>query len=178
MGHCQPAAGQVACEKQDRSRLLFMACAVRQLDRRDPLHPCILVDVTSRSADSSMPRSLGRLMRTAVDLNSIDSPSSKPHLFAVGGSDTWVRVYDRRMTASNGGVRVRCLPHADAAVLRLLLGDKTGCLVVRLLCILWNPGGCSQGLHDRRVTASNGAVRVLCFSHADVRLPLSLAWLC
>ena len=75
------------------------------------MHPCTLVDVMSRGGDSSsLLRALGRLRRLAVDLNSIDTPASKPHLFAVGGSDTWLRVYDRRMTAGHGSVKVLCSP--------------------------------------------------------------------
>ena len=70
----------------------------------------MLVDVMSRPAEpaSASHRPLSRyLRRLAVDLNSIDSPASRPHIFAVGGSDTWLRMYDRRMTSSNGDVQVR-----------------------------------------------------------------------
>lgn len=96
-----------------------MTHAVRQIDRRDPSHPCTLVDVMSRGGDSSsLLRALGRLRRLAVDLNSIDTPASKPHLFAVGGSDTWLRVYDRRMTASHGSVKVPCSP-CQCSIVRL-----------------------------------------------------------
>jgi hypothetical protein len=86
--------------------------AVRQIDRRDPRRPQVLVEVMSRPAEpaSGPHQPLSRyLRRLAVDLNSIDSPASKPHLFAVGGSDTWLRVYDRRMTSSDGTVQV--CPH-------------------------------------------------------------------
>jgi len=86
--------------------ILFSLHAVRQIDRRDPGHPCTLVEVVSRDCGPIAPRAFGRLRRLLVDLNSIDSPLSRPHLFAVGGSDTWLRMYDRRMTASDGGVEV------------------------------------------------------------------------
>ena len=70
----------------------------------------MLVEVMSRPARpaSGPHQPLSRyLRRLAVDLNSIDSPASKPHLFAVGGSDTWLRMYDRRMTSSDGNVQAR-----------------------------------------------------------------------
>ena len=73
-------------------------CAVRQIDRREPLGgPRCLVDVMSRQDSSASARPLGARRRLRVSLNSIDAPASKPHLFAVGGSDPWLRVYDRRM---------------------------------------------------------------------------------
>ena len=73
-------------------------CAVRQIDRREPLGgPHCLVNVTNRPDGSASARTLGARRRLRVSLNSIDAPASKPHLFAVGGSDPWLRVYDRRM---------------------------------------------------------------------------------
>ena len=84
--------------------------AVRQIDRRDPLHPSTLVDLMPRAVDPAFALRAVHRSRQAVmpvDLNSIDSPASKPHLFAVGGSDTWLRVYDRRMAAGHGSVKVR-----------------------------------------------------------------------
>ena len=74
---------------------------MRQIDRREPLGgPRCLVDVTSRQDSSASARSLGGRRRLGVSLNSIDAPASKPHLFAVGGSDPWLRIYDRRMAGS------------------------------------------------------------------------------
>jgi hypothetical protein len=70
----------------------------------------VLVDVMSRPQEpaTALHQPLSRyLRRLAVDLNSLDSPASKPHIFAVGGSDTWLRMYDRRMTSSDGDVQVR-----------------------------------------------------------------------
>ena len=70
----------------------------------------MLVEVMSRPAEpaSASHQPLSRyLRRLAVDLNSIDSPAAKPHLFAVGGSDTWLRLYDRRMTSGDGNVQAR-----------------------------------------------------------------------
>ena len=73
-------------------------CAVRQIDRREPQGGARrLVDVTSRQDSPASARPPGPRRRLKVSLNSIDAPASKPHLFAVGGSDPWLRVYDRRM---------------------------------------------------------------------------------
>lgn len=93
--------------------------AVRQIDRRDPSHPSTLVEVVSRGDNSAPALRTLYLSRRAVDLNSIDAPASKPHLFAVGGSDTWLRVYDRRMAAGRGSVKVLNPPSSCCAV-RLL----------------------------------------------------------
>jgi len=60
--------------------ILLSLHAVRQIDRRDPGHPCTLVEVASRDCGPIAPRALGRLRRLPVDLNSIDSPLSRPHL--------------------------------------------------------------------------------------------------
>ncbi|KAK9903580.1 hypothetical protein WJX75_009241 [Coccomyxa subellipsoidea] len=68
---------------------------VRQLDRRQPQGgPAVLAYVRSHGSNRM------------IELNSICSPAQRPHLFAVGGGDPWLRVYDRRMTSSIGRAKV------------------------------------------------------------------------
>lgn len=72
-----------------------LRCAVRQLDRRQPSGgPAVLVYVRSHGGNRMM------------ELNSICSPAQRPDLFAVGGGDPWLRVFDRRVTSSVGRVKV------------------------------------------------------------------------
>ena len=100
-------------------------CAVRQIDRREPLGgPRCLVDVMSRQASSASARSLGPRRRLRVSLNSIDAPASKPHLFAVGGSDPWLRVYDRRMAGSGQAHPKVCAPEAHHVCQTLLAAEN------------------------------------------------------
>ena len=129
------AYGPKRSNRACRVRLILMVCAVRQIDRRDPGRPQVLVDVMSRPAEpaSASHRPLSRyLRRLAVDLNSIDSPASKPHIFAVGGSDTWLRVYDRRMTSSNGEVQVEA---------HFLLDARANVWQRSIRCIAFGNGG-------------------------------------
>jgi hypothetical protein len=73
-----------------------LCCTVRQLDRRQPQGgPAVLAYVRSHGSNRM------------IELNSICSPAQRPHLFAVGGGDPWLRVYDRRMTSSIGRAKVQ-----------------------------------------------------------------------
>ncbi|BDA50285.1 probable DDB1- and CUL4-associated factor 6 [Coccomyxa sp. Obi] len=68
---------------------------VRQLDRRQPRGaPAVMTYVRSRGGNRMM------------ELNSICSPAQRPHLFAVGGGDPYVRLYDRRATSARGHAQV------------------------------------------------------------------------
>lgn len=44
-----------------------------------------------------------------MELNSICSPAQRSHLFAVGGGDPYLRLYDRRATSARGNAQVRPL---------------------------------------------------------------------
>ena len=63
------------------------------------------------------PQARARHRELRLELHSICSPAAAPHLFAVGGGDAWLRVYDRRMAGSNASalkVRNARLPVAQA----------------------------------------------------------------
>lgn len=55
-----------------------------------------------------------------MDLNSICTPSQAPHLFAVGGGDPWMRIYDRRMASSSS-----TMPTLKAGLLRICTLART-----------------------------------------------------
>ena len=78
------------------------------IDRREPQGAARrLADVTTREGSAACLGVRRPRRRLKVSLNSIDAPASKPHLFAVGGSDPWLRVYDRRMTGATTLPKVR-----------------------------------------------------------------------
>lgn len=87
--------GQMCDDEYLFRNSMMPCCAVRQLDRRQPRGaPAVMTYVRSRSGNRMM------------ELNSICSPAQRPHLFAVGGGDPYLRLYDRRATSARGHARV------------------------------------------------------------------------
>jgi len=81
---------------------------VRQIDRRQP-----------GGAPQALAALKHHLTGNYVEAHSIAAPEHRPWLFAVGGADPLLRVYDRRVGYSTGPIKVRLAitgPHMQAKI--------------------------------------------------------------